>query len=103
MFDQDVSFEIIYGVNYTLFPFFENKFYYKYNYNVNMFIIGVAHAMISANNYSAIIGPQCSAACRPVARLAAYMNIAVFSGVCDDADMENKDEFKVEVYIYSSS
>ena len=51
--------------------------------------------MLSAQNYSAIIGPQCSHTCSQVARLATYLNLPCFSGVCQDVDMGNKKEFKV--------
>lgn len=57
--------------------------------------VGVLSDMLRLRNYTAIIGPQCSGVCRVVARLAAYYNIPVFSGVCQDTEMLNKHEFKV--------
>ena len=51
--------------------------------------------MLQVYNFTAVIGPQCSQVCRAVARLAAHLNIPCFSGVCQDVEMGNKNEFKV--------
>ncbi|XP_062582692.1 atrial natriuretic peptide receptor 1-like [Saccostrea cucullata] len=55
--------------------------------------LGITSDMLRKRNYSAIIGPQCSQVCSFVGRLAAYYNIACFSGVCQDTEMLNKDVF----------
>ncbi|KAK3083755.1 hypothetical protein FSP39_002632, partial [Pinctada imbricata] len=55
---------------------------------------GVTSEKLLTDQYSAIIGPQCSGVCRHVGRLAAYHNIACFTGVCQDTEMLNKDIFK---------
>lgn len=54
--------------------------------------------MLRKTNYSAIIGPQCSQVCSFVGRLAAYYNIACFSGVCQDTEMLDKTVFTVREY-----
>lgn len=54
--------------------------------------------MLRKMNYSAIIGPQCSQVCSFVGRLAAYYNIACFSGVCQDTEMLDKTVFTVREY-----
>ena len=62
----------------------------------NLFLFsGLAHRMLSEHNYSAIIGPPCSQVCRHVARLASYLNIPLFNGVCQGSEMDNRQEFTV--------
>ena len=56
---------------------------------------GTAYESLHNITYHAIIGPQCSQVCGLVGRLAAYLNIPVFSGVCQSVEMANKYEFKV--------
>ncbi|XP_052716060.1 atrial natriuretic peptide receptor 1-like isoform X1 [Crassostrea angulata] len=55
--------------------------------------LGKTSDMLRKTNYSAIIGPQCSQVCSFVGRLAAYYNIACFSGVCQDTEMLDKTVF----------
>lgn len=58
--------------------------------------------MLRKTNYSAIIGPQCSQVCSFVGRLAAYYNIACFSGVCQDTEMLDKTVFTVRESVQSA-
>ncbi|XP_064629310.1 atrial natriuretic peptide receptor 3-like [Lineus longissimus] len=54
---------------------------------------GNAHLAFANSTYDVIIGPACSSVCRMVARLAAFVNIPCFAGVCQDSEMLNKKEF----------
>lgn len=45
-----------------------------------------------------MIGPQCSSVCSSVGRLAAHINIPVFTGLCQGIEMSNKDQFKVCIF-----
>ena len=57
--------------------------------------LGEAHLRLGSGTYSAVFGPACSQVCRSVGRLAAFLNLPVFSGVCQGTEMDNKADFKV--------
>ena len=67
-------------------------------YKVNLLYLhlsGRAHLRFATQAYSAVFGPACSQVCRSVGRLAAYLNLPTFTGVCQGTEMNNKAEFKV--------
>lgn len=85
---QNISYEIL--VNQKVFTIILYKLFF--------FTLGKTSDMLRKTNYSAIIGPQCSQVCSFVGRLAAYYNIACFSGVCQDTEMLDKTVFTVREY-----
>ncbi|XP_077870368.1 atrial natriuretic peptide receptor 2-like [Saccoglossus kowalevskii] len=59
--------------------------------------LGVIVEKMKDQNYSAFIGPSCSAVCRHVARLGVFYNIPTFSPLCSDNEMRDKTVFKTLV------
>ncbi|XP_077987526.1 atrial natriuretic peptide receptor 1-like [Glandiceps talaboti] len=51
-------------------------------------------------NYSAFIGPLCSEACIIAARLAAYYNKPIFTGLCSSHELDNKNVFNTLIRTY---
>ncbi|CAD5123851.1 DgyrCDS12157 [Dimorphilus gyrociliatus] len=56
--------------------------------------LGAAYNALSTKEYHIMIGPQCSSVCSSVGRLAAHVNIPVFTGLCQGVEMSNKNQFK---------
>ena len=58
-------------------------------------IKGHSYDALKVQNFDVVIGPQCSNVCRHVGRLAAYLDLPQFSGVCQGIEMLDKVEFRV--------
>ncbi|XP_078693882.1 atrial natriuretic peptide receptor 1-like [Branchiostoma floridae x Branchiostoma belcheri] len=61
---------------------------------------GQALENIFNGSYSGFIGPTCSQVCRPVANLAAYWNLPVFTPLCNAIDMHDKHHFSTLVRFF---
>ncbi|CAH1244880.1 NPR1 [Branchiostoma lanceolatum] len=61
---------------------------------------GQALENIFNGSYSGFIGPTCSQVCRPVANLAAYWNLPVFTPLCNAISMHDKDHFSTLVRFF---
>ena len=60
-----------------------------------MVVTGAAYDALRSQNFSVIIGPACSQVCAYVGRLAAFLDLPCFTGVCQGVEMSNKNEFRV--------
>ncbi|XP_064626574.1 atrial natriuretic peptide receptor 2-like isoform X2 [Lineus longissimus] len=56
--------------------------------------LGNAYTALQSKQFDVVIGPQCSNVCRHIGRLAAYLNLPEFSGVCQGIEMLDKVEFR---------